>query len=70
MAYFVPDDVAVNAFVAAMKRGVKVQLILPGDRIDVEIVRLASRAAGGEPSSCRWRISCRTMSRSTRSSPR
>lgn len=48
MAYFVPDDVAVNAFVAAMKRGVKVQLILPGDRIDVEIVRHASRAEWGE----------------------
>jgi cardiolipin synthase A/B len=47
MSYFVPDDVAIDSFVEALKRGVKVQLILPGGHIDTEVVRRASRATWG-----------------------
>ena len=47
MSYFVPDDVALASFVDALKRGVKVQLILPGPHIDTEVVRRASRATWG-----------------------
>jgi len=47
MAYFVPDDVAINTFVAALKRGVEVQIITPGPHIDAEVVRKASRASWG-----------------------
>lgn len=46
-SYFVPDDTAVATFVAAMKRGVKVQIITPGKYIDSEAVRQASRAKWG-----------------------
>jgi len=47
-SYFVPDELAVNALVAALKRGVKVQIITPGPIIDTEIVRKASRAQWGD----------------------
>ncbi|HSF47861.1 MAG TPA: phospholipase D-like domain-containing protein [Burkholderiales bacterium] len=47
MAYFVPDNVAVSTLVEALKRGVKVQMILPGPLIDTKIVRRASRAEWG-----------------------
>jgi len=47
MAYFVPDDVAHETLVAALKRGVKVRLLLPGPNIDSSVVRRASRAAWG-----------------------
>ncbi len=47
MAYFVPDDVAISTFVAALKRGVEVQIITPGPHIDTEVVRKASRASWG-----------------------
>jgi cardiolipin synthase len=46
-SYFVPDDVALDTFVAALKRGVRVQMILPGPHIDADIVRRASRARWG-----------------------
>ena len=48
MSYFVPDDVAIASFVDALKRGVKVQLILPGEHIDTAVVRRASRATWGK----------------------
>ncbi|MGH8742049.1 MAG: phospholipase D-like domain-containing protein, partial [Burkholderiales bacterium] len=44
-SYFVPDNTEVDAFVAALKRGVKVQIIMPGQHMDSEIVRRASRAS-------------------------
>lgn len=44
MAYFVPDKLAREALTAALKRGVKVQIILPGKYIDSTLVRSASRA--------------------------
>jgi len=47
-SYFVPDELALDALVAAAKRGVKVQIITPGTHIDTEIVRSASRARWGE----------------------
>ena len=48
MAYFAPDDVAMDALRAALRRGVKVQLILPGPVSDAELVQKASRAKWGE----------------------
>lgn len=47
MAYFVPDNVAVAAIVAARRRGVRVQMIVPGPHIDREILRRASRFEWG-----------------------
>jgi len=47
-SYFVPDELALNALVAALKRGVKVQIITPGPIIDTEIVRKASRSKWGD----------------------
>ena len=46
-AYFVPDDLTRNALIDAIKRGVKVRLILPGPIIDTDVVRRASRAGWG-----------------------
>ena len=43
-AYFVPDDLTVAALVAALKRGVKVRIVVPGSHIDSETSRSASRA--------------------------
>jgi cardiolipin synthase len=47
-SYFVPDNVEVKTFVQAMKRGVKLRIILPGPHMDADIVRSASRARWGE----------------------
>ena len=47
MAYFVPDAITSEALVSAMQRGVKVRLILPGEIIDTDFVRNASRASWG-----------------------
>jgi cardiolipin synthase len=46
-SYFVPDDLAVQALLAAKKRGVDVQVIVPGPIIDTGITRRASRARWG-----------------------
>lgn len=46
-AYFVPDRLAMQALLAAMKRGVKVRIVVPGTYIDSDAVRLASRASWG-----------------------
>ncbi|MEO8836544.1 MAG: phospholipase D-like domain-containing protein [Caldimonas sp.] len=48
-AYFVPDDLTVRALVAALRRGVKVRIIVPGSHIDSETSRMASRARWGTP---------------------
>jgi len=55
MAYFIPDDLSMDHLVAALKRGVKVRIILPGDHTDSHLVRVVSRShwgrilkAGGE----------------------
>ena len=47
-AYFIPDALARDALVAAMKRGVKVRIVTPGAHTDQETVRRASRALWGE----------------------
>ena len=47
-AYFVPDDLLVGALVEARKRGVHVQIIVPGVHIDVQVVRRASRSRWGD----------------------
>ena len=47
-AYFVPDKLTVRALIAARRRGVRAQVIVPGSRIDVKIVRHASRARWGK----------------------
>jgi cardiolipin synthase len=47
-AYFVPDELAVKALVAAARRGVAVRIIVPGKIIDSDIVRAASRERWGE----------------------
>jgi cardiolipin synthase len=47
MAYFVPDNVAVAMLVAACRRGVRVQMIVPGRFSDRAILRRASRFEWG-----------------------
>jgi len=46
-AYFVPDELSSDALVAAMKRNVKLRIIVPGPHIDSETVRSASRSRWG-----------------------
>jgi cardiolipin synthase len=46
-SYFVPDDLAVAAFVEARRRGVAIEIVLPGDRVDAELTRRASRSRWG-----------------------
>jgi len=46
-AYFVPDDLCVNALVAAQKRGAKVEIIVPGPHADTAVTRRASRSRWG-----------------------
>ena len=55
MAYFIPDELVTDHLVAAIKRGVRVRILLPGSHTDSRLVRSASRAywgrlleAGGE----------------------
>ena len=47
MAYFVPDDLALEALEAALKRGVKMRIIMPGKNTDAGAVRRASRSTWG-----------------------
>ena len=47
-AYFVPDGITRRALAAAVTRGVKVRIIVPGENIDAETVRRASRGLWGE----------------------
>jgi cardiolipin synthase len=47
-SYFIPDNTEVSAFVAALERGVKVQIILPGQHTDSETTRRASRSDWGK----------------------
>ena len=46
-AYFVPDSVAVAMLVAARRRNVDVQIIVPGPVLDAQLVRRASKAMWG-----------------------
>jgi cardiolipin synthase len=47
MAYFVPDDIAQGAILDALRRGVRVRILLPGEHTDAGAVRRASRALWG-----------------------
>ena len=47
-AYFVPDKLSSQALVAALERGVKVQIIVPGEHSDAAVVQSASRARWGK----------------------
>ena len=42
--YFVPDPLAIETFVAARKRGVKIQIIVAGKNTDAQAVRSAGRS--------------------------
>lgn len=46
-AYFVPNEMAMKALTAAIRRGVKLQIITPGEHTDSETVRSASKARWG-----------------------
>ncbi len=46
-AYFVPDALVSRTLVAAMQRGVKLRIVVPGEHIDSDTVRSASRAGWG-----------------------
>jgi cardiolipin synthase len=47
-SYFVPDDLSVEMLVDARKRGVAVEIIVPGPKIDAEVTRKASRSRWGD----------------------
>ncbi|MEO7148799.1 MAG: phospholipase D-like domain-containing protein, partial [Rhodanobacteraceae bacterium] len=47
-AYFAPDALTRKALIAAATRGVRIRVITPGEHIDSQIVREASRARWGE----------------------
>ncbi len=46
-AYFVPDDLAIEAFITARKRGVKIEIIVPGPHMDSKLVQNAGRSLWG-----------------------
>jgi cardiolipin synthase len=46
-AYFVPDRLSVETLVAAQRRGVRVEIIVPGRYSDAAVVRRASRSRWG-----------------------
>ena len=46
-AYFVPDDLTLQALLEAMRRGVRLRIVVPGKHIDSATVRSASRATWG-----------------------
>lgn len=46
-AYFVPDDLSVRTLVDARRRGVLVEIIVPGEHIDTQVTRRASRSRWG-----------------------
>jgi len=46
-SYFVLDDLTRSALCAALERGVRVRIIVPGEHIDTQVVRKASRAQWG-----------------------
>ncbi len=47
-AYFVPDDLTTETMIAAVARGVEVEVLVPGDQLDSAMVRGASRHRWGE----------------------
>src|SRR6185503_18770981 len=47
-AYFVPDSLSVASLVSAQRRGVRVEIIVPGRHTDATVVRKASRSRWGD----------------------
>ena len=47
-AYFVPDALTLQTLIDAAKRGVRIRVITPGEHVDAETVRRASRAKWGD----------------------
>lgn len=47
-AYFVPDDIMVEALVAARERGVRVRVLVPGPHLDSELVEVSSKRVWGD----------------------
>ncbi|HET7204899.1 MAG TPA: phospholipase D-like domain-containing protein [Steroidobacteraceae bacterium] len=47
-AYFVPDPLTRKALLAALARGVRLRIVVPGELIDSQVTRRASRADWGE----------------------
>jgi cardiolipin synthase A/B len=47
-SYFIPDDLLIQALVAARQRGVRIRILLPGEHIDSQMVRIASKAEWGD----------------------
>ena len=52
-SYFVPDELTLRALTDALKRGVKLRIVMPGAHTDSETVRSASRASWGDLLSAR-----------------
>ena len=46
-AYFIPDELTLRALTEAIGRGVRIRVVVPGEHIDSETVRSASRARWG-----------------------
>jgi cardiolipin synthase len=46
-AYFIPDGLTIDALVTARRRGVEVEIIVPGPRIDEKLARLVGRSLWG-----------------------
>jgi cardiolipin synthase len=47
-AYFVPDDLSLETLVEARRRGVRIEILLPGTKTDTKITGKASRSRWGE----------------------
>ncbi|WP_158886044.1 cardiolipin synthase [Rhodanobacter sp. L36] len=47
-AYFIPDDIMVDALIAATTRGARIRLLVPDKHIDSRLVRMASRRTWGK----------------------
>ena len=55
-AYFVPDDLTTEALIEAVRRGVAVEVLVPGEQMDSGMVRAASRHRWGALLECGVRI--------------
>lgn len=47
-SYFVPDELTVAALRMALKRGVRLRVLVPGEHIDSDLVKVSSRAIWGD----------------------
>ena len=47
-SYFVPSELIIQALIVARQRGVRIRVLVPGEHIDSQVVRLASKASWGE----------------------